>query len=428
MTIAHSGSATAGFISLEAGPGQGPVIDGTGLKVPTGQYGLVTINNASFIRLVGFELRNYRSSSAALVPIGVYVEGAGSHIEILSNHIHNIATTVTTSAGDALGIAVYGTTAPTAISWVTINGNELDDLTTGFSESLSLSGNVQYFEITDNLIHDNDNIGVNVEGFFHTAPDGYDLARDGLVAGNTVYNITSVHNPAYGDTPGADGIYVDGGEFVTVQQNLVHNADIGIEMASENQGKTTNQVLTRDNVVYHSLVTGIPIGGASDAKNGGTTNCVIANNTLFDSDTSQSGSGEFQIQFNAADNLFYNNILYANAQGLLVNAFAAGSSAPATLNHNLYYSPAGRGGSQWIWLGRTYTGLSTYKAKTNEDAKCLFANPQFVNAASFNFQPASTSPAISLGQDLGVADIGLTDEAGNPRTMASTVDAGAYEH
>jgi len=362
-----------------------------------------------------------------LVPIGVYVEGAGSHIEILSNHIHNIATTVTTSAGDALGIAVYGTTAPTAISWVTINGNELDDLTTGFSESLSLSGNVQYFEITDNLIHDNDNIGVNVEGFFHTAPDGYDLARDGLVAGNTVYNITSVHNPAYGDTPGADGIYVDGGEF-TVQQNLVHNADIGIEMASENQGKTTNQVLTRDNVVYHSLVTGIPIGGASDAKNGGTTNCVIANNTLFDSDTSQSGSGEFQIQFNAADNLFYNNILYANAQGLLVNAFAAGSSAPATLNHNLYYSPAGRGGSQWIWLGRTYTGLSTYKAKTNEDAKCLFANPQFVNAASFNFQPASTSPAISLGQDLGVADIGLTDEAGNPRTMASTVDAGAYEH
>ena len=50
------------------------------------------------------------------MPIGVDVEGAGDHIEILSNHIHAITTTVTTSASDALGIAVYGTKAPASIN------------------------------------------------------------------------------------------------------------------------------------------------------------------------------------------------------------------------------------------------------------------------------------------------------------------------
>ena len=170
VTIRRSGSASAGFLTLAAAPGAHPILDGTGLGVPDGQYGLVTIDNASWVRVKGFEIRNYVSRRAALVPIGVYVEGAGDHIEILSNHIHAITTTVTTSAGDALGIAVYGTKAPASINWLTIDGNELDHLITGFSESLSLSGNVEIWQVTGNLIHDNDNIGVNIEGFFKQRP------------------------------------------------------------------------------------------------------------------------------------------------------------------------------------------------------------------------------------------------------------------
>jgi hypothetical protein len=434
VTITRSGSAAAGFLSLEAYPNEAPTIDGTGLGVPGGQWGLVTIDSASFVRIAGFEIRNYRSASTALVPIGVYVFGAGNHIEILNNHIHDIVTTVTTSSGDALGIAIYGTEAPASIEWVTIDGNELDHLTTGFSESLSLSGNVELWQVTNNLIHDNDNIGVNAEGFFQTAPaPAYDQARRGFVGDNTIYNITSVHNPAYGDTPGADGVYVDGGTLVTVARNLIHNADIGIEMASEIHGRETSGVWTHDNVIHHSLVTGISLGGANPNQNGGSTGCVVANNTLYANDTTLSGSGEFQIQYNAGGNLFYNNILFANSQGLLVNAFAKGSAPPAAFDHNLYFSPDGAAGSQWIWLGKSYSSFSAYKAGTAEsgaaeDAHSRFANPQFADATTGDFAIASTSPAVALGVNLGLAAVGLVDFAGQPRLTNGALDAGALQH
>ena len=385
VTITRSGSAAAGFLTMAAAPGQAAVIDGTGLGIPGGQYGLVTLTNASWVRLKGFDIRNYVSNTAA-VPIGVYVQGAGSHIEILDNHVHNIATTLANSNGDALGVAVYGSSAPASINWLTISGNELDHLTLGFSESLSLSGNVAWWEVDRNVIHDNNNIGINVEGYFGTAPlPGYDVARIGVVANNTVYNITSTKNPAYGDMPGADGIYVDGGAYVTVQNNLVYNSDIGVEMASETHGRATVGVSTHDNVVYHNFVTGISLGGADPNQNGGTRGCIVANNTLFENDTTQSGSGELQIYYNAVGNLIVDNIFYANSQGILINSVAPGA-APANLDHDLYYTAMGGGAPQWVWLGAFYGSFARFRTASGQEGHGVFANPQFVAAASADFK------------------------------------------
>ncbi len=66
------------------------------------------------MRVEGFEIRNHVSKSAANVPIGIYVVGSGSHVELLHNHIQYITTKVATSDGDALGIAIYGSEAPVA--------------------------------------------------------------------------------------------------------------------------------------------------------------------------------------------------------------------------------------------------------------------------------------------------------------------------
>ncbi len=67
------------------------------------------------------------------------------------------------------------------------------------------------------------------------------------------------------------------------------------------------------------------------------------NNTLYGNDTQQTGSGEFQIQFNATNNVFENNILYAGVQNLLVNDFTTSTPEPAVLDYNLYYAAAGAG-------------------------------------------------------------------------------------
>lgn len=426
VAITRSGSAAAGFISLEPLPGETAVLDGTGLDIPTGQYGLFTIDNASWIRIEGFEIRNYVSNDRQ-VPIGIYVEGAGSHIELLANHVHHIVTTLTTSAADALGIAVYGSKAPAAISDVIIDGNEIDHLITGFSESLSLSGNVTLWQVTGNLIHDNNNIGINVEGFFRTAPDpAFDRARDGLVAGNTVYDITSAHNPSYHDTLGADGVYIDGGTGVTVQQNIVYRTDIGIELASEIHGRATTHVLAHDNLVYASYLVGVSLGGAG-RRNGGTRLCTVANNTLFEDDTTRSGSGEFQIQHHAKDNLVFNNIMYATSQGLLVNSFVPQNREPATFNNNLYFSAAS-GSSYWKWRGKKYVGFAAYQSGTGNDSKGLFDDPLFLSLSTPDLRVESNSPAIDMGADLGLVATGLVDVAGNPRTIGRSIDIGAYEH
>jgi hypothetical protein len=428
VTLTRSGSAAAGFITVTAAPGA--IVDGSGLPIPNGENGLFTLDNVSFVRIIGFAIRNYRSNSAARDPIGIYVIGAGSNIEILNNHVEDIVTTGTTSRFDALGIAIYGTSAPVGLTDVIIAGNELDDLVTGFSESLAITGNVQYWQVTGNRIHDNNNIGIDIAGYEPVLHNpAFDRARNGYIAGNTVYNISSLHNPAYRGMESADGIYVDGGADVVIERNLVHDTDLGIEAASEHFGHTSDRVTIRSNIVYASNQVGISIGGYANGV-GGTTNCIIVNNTLYGNGTAPMSEGEFQIQFHATDNIFMNNIAEAdNGQNLLLFSFVTTPAHPATLNDNLYDAPGGTDNSEWEWLRKSYSTFPGYQKATGNDAKSRFANPQFVGPAAFDFRLAAGSPALDDGVKLPLSAIGLLDFAGNPRTTAQgEIDQGAYQN
>ncbi len=429
VTVTHSGSATAGFITFTAAPGASPIVDGTGLPIPNGENGLFTLDNISFVRIIGFEVRNYRSSSAALDPIGIYVIGAGTDIEILNNHVDAIVTTGKTANFDALGIAVYGTSAPAGLKEVVIAGNELDNLVTGFSELLAITGNVQYWQVTGNQIHDNNNIGIDIAGYERVAPrPEFDRARNGYIADNTIYNISSLHNPAYHGQQSADGIYVDGGADVVIERNLVHNTDLGIEAASEHQTRTSDRVTIRSNIVYASNQVGISIGGYANGV-GGTTNSIIVNNTLYGNGTHNNSEGEFQIQFHASGNLFENNIAAAdNRQNLLLYNFVATPTHPATLDNNLYNAPGGADNSNWEWLHKSYSSFTKYQAATGNDARSVFADPRFVDPGTFDFQLAAGSPALDAGVSLPLSSIGRFDFAGHPRTgQQRRVDQGAYQ-
>ena len=179
-------------------------------------------------------------------------------------------------------------TAPTPhapISELVIDGNEVHHLKTGSSESLVVNGNVTHFRITHNIVHDNNNIGIDVIGFERTAPNpAVDQARDGVVSENLVYNITSRGNPAYGNEQNSDGIYVDGGTRVVIERNVMHDVDFGIELASEHKGRATSYITARNNLIYHANTAGVSIGGY-DPERGRTEHCTVVNNTLYDNDT-----------------------------------------------------------------------------------------------------------------------------------------------
>ncbi|MGA1987182.1 MAG: right-handed parallel beta-helix repeat-containing protein, partial [Candidatus Sulfotelmatobacter sp.] len=188
------------------------------------------------------------TSKAALTPAGIWVTGAGTGVQLLNNLVHNITTT-SEKNGNTFGIAVYGTSS-TPITNLTISGNQVYDLKTGESESVNVDGNVTYFSITNNIVHDNDNIGIDAIGFEGVGPTGSDQARYGEISGNTVYNISGIHNPGEGDSYDADGLYCDGCEYVIFERNTVYACDLNMEAASEHKGHDSRYVTIRNNVFY----------------------------------------------------------------------------------------------------------------------------------------------------------------------------------
>ncbi|HEY6293891.1 MAG TPA: Ig-like domain repeat protein [Terriglobia bacterium] len=489
VSFPRSGTASA-RITFRSYPGQTAVIDGTGVSCCTsnGTEGLITIVNQSYLTISGFEIRDFTTNNPAYVPSGVWITGSGTGVRILNNLVHNI-TTSSEENGNAFGISVYGT-SKTPITQLVISGNEVYDLRTGESESVNVDGNVTYFAITNNLVHDNDNIGIDVIGYEGVGPVGYDEAMYGEVSGNTIYNISGITNPGEGYEYDADGLYCDGCAYVTFERNLIFQVDYGIETTSENQVCQANgtewsgpnstgtpgkgkfpcygrYATVRNNIFYNSNACGNSIGGyAAASRNGGPSNGggssyhdVFVNNTLYNNATqpgnpSEGGAtGEFQIQYqvgSAQGDIYENNVVYAGPYNTWIFSYVPFSqrypAPPATLNWNLYNSAAGYVEGTSIWWGdvNTYTSFASWQTSGGEDANSLNTDPLFVQLEGTppDFDTVPSSPAVGAGStglscSVGWCDpngsspnsiYGSTDYIGNPRTNASNIDIGAYEN
>jgi hypothetical protein len=487
VNFPNSGTASAP-ITFESYPGDIATIDGKGLSV-NGTQGLINIvGNHSYITVKGFEIRNYTTSSQEDVPTGVWITGSGTGIKILNNRVHDITTKAELN-GNAFGISVYGT-SKTPITDLVISGNEVYHLRTGESESVNVDGNVTHFKITNNLVHDNDNIGIDVIGYEGVGPVGYDEAMYGEVSGNTVYNISGITNPGEGLEYDADGLYCDGCAYVTFERNVIVQVDYGIETTAENQVCQANgtewsgpngtgtaargkfpcygrYVTVRNNLFYNANACGNSIGGYAPAtKNGGHSNGggssyhdIFVNNTLYNNATqpgnySEGGAtSEFQIQNqvgSAQGDIFENNVVYAGAHNTWIFSYAPFSqeypAPPATLNWNLYNSAAGYVEGTSIWWGNAtnFFSFSDWQTSSGEDANSVNTDPLFVNlqAAPPNFDTIPSSPAVGAGStnlscDVGWCDpkgsspksiYGSTDFLGNPRTNGAKIDIGAYQN
>jgi hypothetical protein len=479
-----SGTASAP-ITLRSYPGQTAVIDGTGVTCcgPSGTEGLITIVNQSYITVQGLEIRNFTTNNPSYVPTGVWITGSGTGVRILNNLVHNITTT-SEKNGNAFGISAYGT-SKTPITQLVIGGNEVYDLRTGNSESLNVDGNVTHFAITNNLVHDNDNIGIDAIGYEGVGPVGYDEAMYGEISGNTIYNISGITNPGEGHQYDADGLYCDGCAYVTFERNLIFQVDYGIETTSENQvclengtewsgpNNTGNPgkgkypcygryATVRNNIFYNSNACGNSIGGyAAATRQGGPSNGggssyhdVFVNNTLYNNAVQPGGeTGEFQIQYQVGSgqgDYYENNIVYAGPYNTWIFSYVPFSQTypapPATLNWNLYNSAQGYAEGTSIWWGNvnTYTSFVNWQSSSGEDADSLNVDPRFVGLGDTppELDTLPSSPAVGAGSTslsckIGWCDphgsspdsiYGSTDYLGNPRASGSNIDIGAYEN
>lgn len=441
-----------------AGDAGAAVIDQTGVTPPNGTSALLTIQNSDHILVRDLELANYKTVGSntqqrAQLPAGIFITGDGNGIQILGCKVHEIwqsSATLHNFDANGFGIAAYGT-AGTPIDNLVIDDCEVYALRTGASESVVLNGNVTNFRVTNNRVHDCNNIGIDFIGFEGTNTNpALDQARGGLCSGNEVYKIDSKFNPAYGgnfttggsnDTRSAPGLYVDGGKDIILERNHVHDCNFAVSVGSENQGKIVTGVTVRNNILHHCHVGGIVMGG-SGTDNGGTENCDFSHNTIYDNDTVAAGGGQVSIQNHVANITIMRNLIASTADfaQLVLKDSATGSIHAGAIDWNLYRIKPGAD-LEFYWNGTSQSSFAAWQSAsgTAKDAhsSLITTSLGLVNPAPINTSPASdfaltsSSPARDAGDSAAlpfVAANGEKDYFGQSRVAGGRVDIGADEY
>jgi hypothetical protein len=398
--------------------GQEVIVDGNGISGST----LLDITDKSYLVFSGLYFKNCIGNYS----VGILVTGTSHHIELRNNKISDIhfssdPNAPVNSNTNSQPLIVYGTSIAVAVNNVIIDGNEVFDSRTGFSEGLAVNGNVDGFEITNNTVHDITNIGIDMIGHEGTCsePD-LDQARNGICRGNTVYNCSS-------DYATAAGIYVDGAKDIVIERNKVYQNQWGIEIGCENVGKTTSGITVKNNLIYNNSSSGITAGGYDyPSGSGKVVDCGFYNNTCYHNDTDNTYNGELTMTY-TENCVFKNNIFNATAQNLLLALDV--TPLNLVLNYNLYECPAGSANAEVYWDGTDYTGFANYVAGTSQDQQSKFGSPAFVDNTlpTPDLHLQNTSMALENGTDL--SSVGVTEDYdGNARPKGNCYDIGAYEY
>lgn len=435
-----SGNELDGYITFTSFESGTVTIDGSMADIMSPTV-LLNIQDRSYIRIQNLNFANATSNFS----IGIIVQGACDHIDIMNNDISNIhfssnAMDDVTSETNVNPLIIYGNDAylppvdmlpvDPAIPTTNINivGNSIHDCRTGYSEALTVNGNVDGFSVVGNSVYNITNIGIDLAGGYGVSTDPtQDFARNGVVRSNTVYNCNS-------SIAVAAGIYADGSRDIVIEQNNVHDCGRGYEVGCEVLGHVASNIIVRSNVAWHNREAGIGIGGYDYPDNTGkVVSCKILNNTCYGNDYTNVGNGELLIEY-TEDCVIKNNIFYATnpLQRLLTAEFALPvfPVLGPVLDYNIYYHDGDPSLVNVRWNSPTpYVTFPVYQAGTLEDANSQFIDPRLVDPLTQNFHLGPNSPAFDASDPLymPMGDLGDFDFDGELRLTFAFVDIGADE-
>jgi hypothetical protein len=401
-------------ITLKTYDGDPPaVLDLTGTPVPLNdtKEGILKIENCQHIAIHQLVLKNFRAAGTNAqqrlqIPTGIYINSNGnnlcSDITISKCTVTGIWNTFSIKrdlTGNAHGIIAMGRSTQ-AIERIRIDSCLLYDLRLGASEALTLNGNVRDFRVTNNIVYDCNNIGIDFIGHesVYTGPVvpevSEDQARYGVCKWNRVYRIDSATNPAYGGnftntypsevernkTRAAAGIYVDGGRNIEIAENEVQDCNIGIDIASEHFGKFASHCQVLNNRVDRSHIGGIFLGGGWTG-NGGVEHIQVQGNALFNNDLGRTGSGQVRIGNEVRSTTVSGNVMIAGKREdgfspFYVMKFLTNGSN-LVIDHNIYagvpvVAGVPQGNVSFDWHDNFQITFSGWKQVSGQDAHSSF--------------------------------------------------------
>jgi len=274
------------------------IVDAATISIPF-WGGIFQIDTKSYIKIRGLELIN---SSGA----GIIAEQS-NHIIIENNYTNN-----TFGSGIAFWEG-YNVIIDSNEVVLACNDGEQECITVAVTDT---------FLIRYNEIHHSGPGTLGGEGI-----DAKDGSRNGEIYGNYVHHINRL------------GIYVEAWDKhtynINVFQNIIHDADYGLVLASESSG-LLEYVRVYNNIVYNNKYVGISISGHGDSTYNPIHYIYIINNTIFNNGWQSSGwGGGINIEQNPeVENIIIrNNICSKNLSFQIADESNVGQHL--TVDHNL---------------------------------------------------------------------------------------------
>lgn len=419
----NSGASSAEPITLTNYNNGVVILDGVN-ATNSAQNEMIAIASKSHIRIDHINIaNNYRSNAK-----GIYMVGSGTDVHFTFCKIYNIGWTtnssaVPTSTDNASPLIVVGSTG-TSYNEIYVGSNEIYNCNTGYSEGLTLTGNVENFLIENNTVHDIKNIGIDLSGHYSwtNAPANVNFARNGNVKNNTVYRCVS-------PVATSAGIYVDGGKWINIEGNICYENSTGISAGCENNNNNTDGINIRSNFIYNNVEAGIILG--SNAPNSKVINTTITNNTLFKNYSKTGWGGEIHLQ--NTDQLSIKNNIIQSASNIVIIASAGYNATNLSFDYNNYFSASGSSANLTFDWGainqQTYGSLAAFKNATGLDFNSGYGSASFVSASlpNPNLHLTSASLCVNAGLPSFVAQSGELDIDKEARVRNGRVDIGADE-
>ena len=386
LTISCKGTAD-NYIGIESYPGETAIITGSAINFTS------SAKYVSFAHLTVSDLYDLHWGSA------IRVSGGASYIDLHDLEISNIncrpITGEETSGCNPL--VIYGDSS-TSINNITVHNCFIHDCDTGWSEALTLNGNVENCLISNCTIKDITNIGIDLAGNYEwtgTVGDPNNQTRFCIVENCLILNCQSPYATSA-------GLYSDGARDNTFRYNIIHNCQCGIELGSEQPGSVSENFTIHNNLIIDS---GRCIGVGAYLETGAQNrNAYIYNNTFVCGDNNKENYG---LYVERSDNVnFYNNIVYGTPNTSL---FSNHYNTKVNMGNNCWYQEGG--------------------SKPSLDSTGFFADPQFTNndlTIDGDYRLVLGSVCINAGANNDAQYIGETDLNGNIR-IKGIIDIGAFE-
>ena len=386
---------------------------------------MLRIEDVSHITIKGLRLSDLAMADAQGILIRCTQGGSVSDISLEYLRVENIDWT--TSPGTIPGpddnaqpIIVYGEggTAANAITGLVLDNCVVNSCNTGYSESLSLDGNISGALLQTCLVTNNTNIGILVAG-------GYGVCADPALDNvrNTTISECWAHH-CVSNYAASAGIYVDGADSILVIRCRASLNGYGYEVGCEEDGEAIG-VRIIDCQADNNLGPGLAIGGYDAGTSGQVTGALIRNNDLYNNDSLREGSGELYMT-KAVNCVFRNNIFYTNDQHVLMTREDIAPQNGNTFDHDAWFTLGGDPlDAEVDWGGNTLAGYDAFTSTSGWEAQGFYANPLFNSATPnyMNFGLQTGSPCIDAGDPTTV----IIPEESVGRLIGPYIDIGMWE-